>query len=404
MIEFFVRRPVTTIMFVSVFMVLGIVAYFNLNIEETPRIDFPIVTVETIYPGATPFEVETQVVNKIEDEIAEISEIKKINSNSYDGLGYVQIEFLLSADVNVKSIEVKDKVEGILNDLPNGAKKPIIKKFDPLLKPVINLVLMSETLNERTIYEYADKIFKNELSRIQGVASVDIFGGKERQINIKVDPLLMKQHYISIDDVADRINAQNRNVPGGNIDRENSSLSVRFQGEFATVEDIENLILTSDDGAQFRLKEIAKVEDGYRKVDTMARFNRKAVVNMSVKKVSDGNAVNIAKEVYERMPEFKSTIPEGMDIAIAVDTTKFIIGENKDAQVSIFVGILLTAVILFLFTGILKLTLISSIVIPTSVISTCFLVDAYGFSINMMTLLAIATALGTLVANAIVII
>ncbi len=123
MIEFFVRRPVTTIMFVSVFMVLGVVAYFNLNIEETPKIDFPIVTVETLYPGATPFEVETQIVNKIEDEIAEISEIKKINSNSYNGLGYIQIEFLLSADVNVKSIEVKDKVEGILNDLPDGARK-----------------------------------------------------------------------------------------------------------------------------------------------------------------------------------------------------------------------------------------------------------------------------------------
>lgn len=404
MIEFFVRRPVTTIMFVGVFMVLGIVAYFNLNIEETPKIDFPIVTVETVYPGATPFEVETQIVNKIEDEIAEISEIKKIESNSYDGLGYVQVEFLLSADVNVKSIEVKDKVEGILNDFPEGAEKPIIKKYDPLLKPVISLVLMSETLSERDLYEYADKTFKDELSRIQGVASVDIFGGHERQINVQVDPLLMKQHYISIDDVADKISAQNRNVPGGNIDRENSSLSVRFQGEFATVADIGNILLTSDDGAQFRLKDIAKVTDGYKKVDTMARFNGQSVVNMSVKKVSDGNAVNIAKEVYKRLSEFQSLLPDGMELAIASDTTEFIVGETKDAQISILIGILLTAIILFLFTGLLKLTLISSIVIPTSVISTCFLVNAYGFSINMMTLLAIATALGTLVANAIVII
>ncbi len=404
MIEFFVRRPVTTIMFVSVFMVLGIVAYFNLNIEETPKIDFPIVTVETLYPGATPFEVETQIVNKIEDEIAEISEIKKINSNSYNGLGYIQIEFLLSADVNVKSIEVKDKVEGILNDLPDGAEKPIIKKFDPLLKPVINLVLMSQTLSERDLYEYADKTFKDELSRIQGVASVDIFGGHERRINIKVDPLLMQQHYISIDAVARRISAQNRNIPGGNIDRENNSLSVRFQGEFTTVDDIKNLILISGDGVQFRLKDIAKVEDGYKKVDTMARFNGNAVVNMSVKKVSDGNAVNITKEVHKRLPEFKRAIPEGMELAVAVDTTKFIISETKDAQISILVGILLTAVILFLFTGFMKLTLISSIVIPTSVLSTCFLMDAYEFSLNMLTLLAIATALGTLVANAIVLI
>jgi len=404
MIEFFVRRPVTTIMFVSVFMVLGVVAYFNLNIEETPKIDFPIVTVETLYPGATPFEVETQIVNKIEDEIAEISEIKKINSNSYNGLGYIQIEFLLSADVNVKSIEVKDKVEGILNDLPDGAEKPIIKKFDPLLKPVINLVLMSQTLSERDLYEYADKTFKDELSRIQGVASVDIFGGHERRINIKVDPLLMQQHYISIDAVAKRISAQNRNIPGGDIDRENNSLSVRFQGEFTTVDDIKNLILISGDGVPFRLKDIAQVEDGYKKVDTMARFNGKAVVTLSVKKVSDGNAVNITKEVHKRLPEFKRALPEGIELAVAVDTTKFIINETKDAQISILIGILLTAVILFLFTGFIKLTLISSIVIPTSVLSTWFLMDAYEFSLNMLTLLAIATALGTLVANAIVII
>ena len=131
MIRFFVRHPVTTIMFVMVFVVLGIAAYFTLNIEEFPSVDFPIVTVTVQYPGATPLEVETLVIDKIEDAVSELSEIKKIRSESYDNLGYVYIEFLLSADVNVKSIEVKDKVEAILNDLPEDIEKPIIEKFDP---------------------------------------------------------------------------------------------------------------------------------------------------------------------------------------------------------------------------------------------------------------------------------
>jgi HAE1 family hydrophobic/amphiphilic exporter-1 len=404
MIEYFVKRPVTTLMLVGLFMVLGFVSYFNLNIEETPKINFPMVSIEVLYPGATPYEVETQIVNKIEDAIAEISEIENIESYSYDGFCYVLVEFLLSADVNVKSIEVKDKVEVILNDLPEDAEKPIIQKFDPMVEPVLYLVLSSDTHTGRELYEYADKVFKDELSRVEDVASVDIFGGEERQINVKLDPLLMKQYYISIDDVIEKISARNKNVPGGSIDRRNFALSVRYQGEFANVEEIENMILTSKDGVHFRMKDIGTVEDGAKKIETVARFNGKDVVTLSVKKVSDGNAVNVAKEISRRLPKFEEALPDGMHVRIASDTTEFIVGETKDAQSSILIGIVLTAIILFLFTGHVKLLFISSIVIPTSVLSALFLVDMAGFSINMMTLLAIATALGTLIANAIVII
>jgi len=404
MIEFFVKRPVTTLMFVGLFMVLGIVSFFNLNIEETPRIDWPIVNVEVVYPGATPYEIETQIVNKIEDAVAEISEIKNIQSYSYDGFCYVQVEFLLSADVNIKSIEVKDKVEAIRNDLPDDAEEPLIQKFDPMVAPVLNLVISSDKHDSRDLFEYADKVFKDKLLRVEDVASVDIFGGKERQINVKLDPLLMKRYYISIDDVVDQISAKNKNIPGGTIDRRNFALSVRFQGEFTTVPEIEEMILTSEDGIDFRLKEIAKVEDGYKKVETLARFNGKDVVNLSVKKVSDGNAVNVAQAIRAKLPALESALPQGMQIEIAADTTDFIVGETKDALISIMVGVVLTAIILFLFTGHSQLMFISSVVIPTSVLSCLFLVEQAGFTINMMTLLAIATAMGTLIANAIVII
>ena len=135
MIEFFVKRPVTTIMFVAVFVVLGFVSYFNLRTELAPQIDFPIVTVKAVYPGATPLEVETLVVNKIEDAVAELSEIKQLKSQSFDNFGFVTIEFLLSTDVNIKFIEVKDKVEAIINDLPDDVEDPIIEKYDPLMPP-----------------------------------------------------------------------------------------------------------------------------------------------------------------------------------------------------------------------------------------------------------------------------
>lgn len=404
MVEFFVKRPVTTVMFILIFVVMGIVSMGNLSIEEMPKVEFPIVSVETVYPGATPYEVETQVVKKIEDAVSEISEIKKIQSNCYDGMGLVMIEFFLSADVNVKSIEVKDKVEAILNEFPDGSEQPIIAKFDPMVQPVIDLVLYSDTKDGRFLYEYADKTFKDKLTAVSGVASVDIYGGKERQVNVKLDPILMKQYYITIDDVVEKIRAKNKNVPGGTLDKDSFSLSVRFQGEFDTVEDIANMVLTSEDGTQFKLKDIGTVTDGFKKIETVARFNGKDVVNLSVKKVSDGNAVDVAKGIISKLPALREELPEGVEVEVASDTTEFIVLETKDAQKNILIGVALTALILFLFTGHINLTFIAAVVIPTSVISTFFLMDKADFTINVMTLLAVATSLGTLIANAIVII
>lgn len=404
MIAFFVKRPVTTIMLVCLFVIMGVVSLTGMLVEKTPKIEFPIITITTEYPGATPLEVETLVVNKIEDAVAEISEIEKIRSNSYDNVGFVFVQFLLSADVNVKSIEVKDKVEAILNDLPDDIEQPIIEKFDPLMEPVIELVLSSDNVDIRDIYEYTDKTLKNKFSSIEGVAKVDIYGGKQRQINVRLNPVLMKQQYITVDEVVSQLSNKNKNIPGGEIEKGFSALSVRFVGEFQNVDEIKNLELQSLDGNKFLLSDIAEVEDGFKKVDSIARYNGREVVGLSLNKVSDGNAVNIAREVRQRLDEFRAMLPEGVDIEIASDTTDFIVNETVDAQFNIIIGILLTIIILYLFTGQANLTFIAAVVIPTSILSTFWPMSSADFTINFMTLLAIATSLGTLIANAIVII
>ncbi len=404
MIEFFVKRPVTTIMFVAVFVILGIVSIFNLRVEKEPQIDFPIVTVTVTYPGATPLEVETLVINKVEDAVAELSEIKKMNSYSYENFGYVSIEFLMSSDVNIKLIEVKDKVEAILNDLPESIEKPVIEKFDPLMEPVMDLVLSSESIDGRDLYEFADKKLKDRFSSIEGVANVDLYGGKERQINVTADPMLMKQRYVVITDIINSIRAKNRNIPGGLLEKDKSSLSLRFLGEFESPEEIANMLIVSRDGSRFPLKEIARVEDSFKEVETIARYNGKDVVGMSLNKVSDGNAVNISREVRKRLPALREMLPEGVSLEIATDTTVFIINETNQTYINIIIGIFLTVLVLYFFTGELSLTFIASIAIPTSIVSALFLVDASGFTVNMMTLLAMATALGTLIANAIIIV
>lgn len=403
MIEYFVKHRVTTIMFILVFVVLGLFSYSKLLLEKTPKIDFPIVTVKVIYPGATPVEVETQVVKKIEDAISEVSEIKKIQSRSFDSYGYISIEFLLSANVNIKSIEVKDKVEAILNDLPDDVEKPIIEKFDPLIEPVLDMVLTSDSGDLRELYEYADKTLKTRLSSIRGVAKIDVYGGKERQVNIWVDPMLMKQRYTGIYEVIASLKARNRNVPAGDIEKKFDALSVRFVGEFQSVDEIANARLVSTDAGEFKLKDIAIVEDGYKKVTSIAKYNGKEAVALSINKASDGNGVSIAKEMKHKLPQLQKALPNGMHLDIATDTTTFIVRETVDTYWGIFTGIILTIILLLLFLGRWDMAFISAIIIPTSIISTLFPMWLSGFSINLMTLLAIATVLGTLVSNALVI-
>lgn len=404
MIEVFVRRPAMTIVLILFFVLLGFVSYFNLNVEQSPRIEFPLVSVNVTYPGASPEEIETQVIKKIEDAVVEISEIKSIKSRAFENFGYTLIEFLLSADVNVKSSEVKDKVEAILNDLPDAMDKPIIERIDPFAKSVVELVLSSDRHTPRDLYEYADKKLRNQFTKVAGVGSVDVFGGEQREIRVELDPDLMKERYISILDVVEAMRSQNLNIPGGNIDRENTSLSVRFVGELNSIEKIKKLPLTAPDGRQFTVGSIAKVYDGSKKIENISRFNGEPVVTLSVKKISDGNEVKVAAGIRKLLPEISALLPSGMKLEVATDTSTYIVRETRGTLQSIALGVFLTVLILYLFSGNIRMTVIAAVVIPSSIISALLLMDFSAFTINFITLLAMATALGTLIANAIVII
>lgn len=404
MIEFFVKKPATTIMLVLVFVVLGAVSYFNLIIETTPKVEFPLVSIDVTYDGASPAEIESQIIKKIEDAVAEISDIKKIQSFAFENFGRIMIEFKVGVDVNVKSIEVKDKVEPIQNDLPEDAEKPNIQKFDPLVEPILDLVLSGKNVDGRTLYEYADKKLRNKLSVIEGVASVDVFGGKQRQLNVTLDPLLMKKRFVDIQSVINAVDQRNVNIPGGAVDKKAVTSSVRMLGEFEDVDELAEMQIVSREGLSLRLKDIATVEDAFRKVENYTRFKGKEAVGLSLKKLSDGDAVSIAKKVRQVLPDIQENLPEGMKLEIAFDSSQFILKDTKITMMNILFGIILTIGILFFFLGDIRVTIVAAVVIPTSLISAAFLMDFSEFSINFMTLLAIATSLGTLIANALVVI
>lgn len=403
MLRTFVTRPVTTTVFILFFVILGIVSYSDLNVRENPKVTYPIVSIGIVYPGATPEEVESQVLKKVEDAVTEVSEIKKITSEAYDSYGITIIEFILEADANIKSIEVKDKVEAIIEDLPSNIQQPIISKVDPLAKPVVDLVYYGEGKSLTELYEYADKKLKSKFTTIEGVAKVDLEGGRQRQVNILLDPILMKEYFVTIDQVIQIITAHNLNVPSGSVDMSSNSFGVRFIGEFQKVEDIGNIKFSTPEGKEISLNNIAIIEDGYKKIESISRFNSKEVIKLSIINTDEGNAIKIAQKVQQLLPAINEQLPEGTKVELSSDYTKVIVEENKDTMQGIGIGIVLTVIILLLFTGSIKSTIISAVVIPTSIISTFFLVGASGFTINIMSLLAIATALGTLVANAIVI-
>ncbi len=404
MIELSVKRPVTTLILILVFVLLGLVSFTNLNVEQSPRIDFPLISVNVTYFGASPEEIETQIIKPIEDAIVEVSEIKKIKSRAFENFGYVLIEFNLSADVNVKSSEVKDKVEAIVNELPDGIEKPIVERIDPFATPVVNIALTSDKHSPRELYEYADKNLKNQFTKVSGVGAVDLFGGEEREIKVEVDPVQLQARYLSIMDVVSALKSQNINLPAGKIDNKVTTFSVRYEGEFEDVEALRKLTLKNRDGVTFTLGDVALVYDGSKKIETISRFNDKPVVSMSVKKISDGNEINVARGVKDMIPEIEKTLPEGMDLEVSFDGSKKIVSETENTIQSIILGVILTVFILFIFSGNFRLTIIASVVIPSSLISGFLLMDFSGFTINFISLLAMATALGTLIANAIVII
>lgn len=404
MIKLFVKRPAMTLMFVLVFVIMGIVSFNDLIIEQSPKMDFPFVTIRTFYSGASPEEIESQIIKKLEDAVAEISQIKEIQSFCYESFGLIFIEFDISADPNLKAIEVKDKIEPVTNELPRDAMKPVVTRFDPTIEPIADLVLLGKQgIDSRELFEYADKKLRNKISVIEGVASVEVYGGKERQVNVKLDPMLMNKYFTTIEDVAFAVEGRNVNSPGGSIETTESKESIRFLGEITSLEELRNMEMVSREGYRFNLADIGTVEDSFKKVETYTRYNGKDAVGLSIKKLSDGDAVNIIKKLNNSLKKIKKDLPEGMELIIAYDSTEFLLDDTRKTIINILIGILLTVIILFLFLENIRVTLIAAVVIPTSLISAFFPMSFAGFSINFITLLAIATSLGTLIANALVV-
>ncbi|HNV69227.1 MAG TPA: efflux RND transporter permease subunit, partial [Candidatus Ozemobacteraceae bacterium] len=401
-VELSIKRPVMMTMVLLFLIVLGLFSYGKIPIDMLPKIDFPMVTVVTAYPGASPKNIETLISQKIEDAVSAINGIDELKSDSYEGFSNVLIRFEDYIDVDTAAADVREKVGAIRDKLPDDAKEPVILKLDINALPILSLAISGNRPVEST-YALAKDLIRDEIRRVDGVADLDFIGAREREITIQIDQGIAKAFQISPISLAGMIAQKSLNIPSGHITQTRKEYNIRMDGEFTSVREIRELPIPTAGGKTYTLGDIAQVTDEYEEFRQAVRLNDRPCIAMIVKKRSDANSVRTAEGVLKRLEELKSKLPRDIEFTPVRNRATFIVDSVDDLNGNLIAGIIITAIILFLFLHSFKATLVSVLSIPISIVATYTLVYAFGFSLNMMSLMALAISVGILVNNAIIV-
>jgi HAE1 family hydrophobic/amphiphilic exporter-1 len=398
-----VQRPVFASVLMLVVLVLGTVGYRGLGVDQFPNVDVPVVVITTQLPGAAPEEIETDVTDKIEGAVNQISGVDDLNSVSSEGVSQVIIMFKLDKNTDVAAQEVRDKVNTVLRELPSGIEQPIISKVEPSAAPVLYLGVRGEGHGVRDLTEVADKKIRRQLETILGVGKVTVIGGRERQIHVLMDPLALRASGLTAVDVMNTLQSQNLTTPGGNLETGPESVTLRIDGRVTSVEAVERLVVRSDKGRILRLSDVARVVDGEEAVESLARYDGKEAVVLSIVKQSGTNTIEVVDNVLKRIDSMKQSLPKGMELTVIRDNSQTIRTSVHSVIEHLIVGALLAAAVVLLFLGNARSTLIAAVSIPISVIGTFGLMWVQGYTLNNITLLALALAVGIVIDDAIVV-
>ncbi|KAA3609694.1 MAG: efflux RND transporter permease subunit [Calditrichaeota bacterium] len=397
-----VERPVMMTMVILSAVVMGLFSLTGLPVDLLPEIDFPIVTVRTIYPGGGPEEIETQISEKIEDAVSSVSGIKNLRSISMEAVSVVVIEFDLGIDVDVAAADVKDQIDQIKSTLPDDAKDPTVVKINLNAKPVITMAVSGERSLEE-VYQIVDKTIKDQLNRVNGVASVDIIGAKEREILVSVIPEKLDAYNISIMQVIQAVAGGNIELPGGKINSTHKEFTVRLSGEYLSIEEISNIEIPLMGRLPLRLKDVAEVIDTFKDQRELVRLNDQTGVGLSILKKSNANIVDVAHGLKDRIKELEQDLPDDIKMEVMLDNSLFIEASIQDLIVNMLIGTILTGLLLYMFLHSFRGVIIAGVSIPVSILATFNLIRFAGFTVNFMSLMALAISVGILVSNAIVV-
>ena len=400
--EICVRRPVFATMLILSLTVVGLFSFKTLGVDLFPKIDLPTVTVTVVNPGASPQEIETEITDKIEGAVNTISGIDELRSTSVEGVSQVFITFLLEKNADVAAQEVRDKVNLAIPDLPETAEEPIIQKLDTDAAPVLRIAV-SAPRSLREVTDVADKQIKERIESINGVGQVQIVGGRQREIQVWVDPDKMRAYNVTVAEVAAAVRAQNLEVPGGRVDEGTRELTVRTLGRIPDPASFNDLVVANRGSYSVKVSDIGYVEDGAEEQRTQARLNGQPAVTLIVSKQSGQNTVAVADEVKARLAEITPTLPAGFRAEVVGDQSIFIKASLEAIETHLVEGGILAAIVVFIFLWSFRSTFIAAIAIPTSIIATFGLMAAMGYTLNNITMLALTLMVGIVIDDAIVV-
>lgn len=399
--EFSIRRPIFTIMLTLVIVVLGFISLSRLPIDLMPDITFPTLNVSTSYPNTAPEEIEQIITRPLEEALSSVPGVEEIFSFSSQGSSTVRVMFAWGTNLDEAANEVRERIDRVIGRLPDEVSRPTLRKFDPAQMPILMVGILAD-IDPIQLRKIVDEQIAYRIERVPGVASVDVWGALEREIQVNLYPDKVKALGLPLDVIINKIRQENIDIPAGTIEKGNYEIVVRIPGVYTRIDEIRETIVAIRDGATIRLKDIASVEDTHRRITRVARINGIPGVRMMIYKQSGKNTVNIAEGVLKEIERLRQDYPQIQFITIR-DSSKFIkMAISNVASAAIYGGILAIGVLLFFLTSI-RSTLVIALSIPISIIATFALIYFGGFTLNVMTLGGLALGVGMMVDNSIVV-
>ena len=402
--ELSIKRPSFIIVIFTILIGGGLLCYNQLSYELLPDFSPPILTVTTTYPGASPATVESQISKPLEDALSGLENISEVTAFSLDNASVVLLEFKASANIDASLEDAQRKVNNMLNKLPDGATNPVLAKIEPNASPVLQVSSIAKNMDDRDFMELMDDQIIPQIKQTKGVAEVQVIGGEKREFRVNVDKDKLKSFGLTFSAIDQAINAANVDFPTGKLKDKSKQITVRLSGKFKTVNDLKNLILYSSGGSSVKLGEVAEVVDGSQDQLAVSRFNGQNGIGLRIKKQSDANAVDMANATKKKFKEIeKKYADKGIVFTVATDTSIPTI-ESVDAVIhDLELAVLLVAAVMLLFLHSLRNAFIVLISIPASLISTFVAMYLLGYTLNLMTLLAMSLVIGILVDDSIVV-
>ncbi len=398
-----IRRPVFATVMSLTIVLFGILAFLRMPVREYPDIDPPIVSVVTFYRGASASVVEAEITDVLEEQFATLSGVKTLTSSSREQGSVITIEFELNRNVEEAANEVRDRVSRSRGELPREIEDPIVSKVDANAQPIVWLGLSSEKHDGLELSEAADRVLKDRLQRLDGVGSIIIGGERRYAMRVWLDPQRLAAYGITPGDIEAAISRENAEIPGGRVEGTEREFAVRTRGDLATAEQFGAIIVSQRSTSTIRLRDVAEVEIGAEDERTVARWNGNPAVGLGIVKQSKASTLDVARAIREALPELQDALPEGMKLAVAYDSSEFISESISEVGDTLLIAMCLVILVVLAFMKSMRATIIPTLAIPVSIIGTFAIIYFLGFTINILTLLALVLAIGLVVDDAIVV-